>query len=171
MESTARRRNASRGDCFRARSEYARRGRRGGQRVALGGVRGSETIQINQENQAAIGRDGGAGEKFHAAQIVAEVLDDDFVFTQNFFDDDTHLFSGDFHDDHMEIAVKRLERRQGELHVQAHDLGDDVAHAGEKFSADVFDFVGPEAANFFDDGQRQSEDGCAAAHEQRLRDD
>ena len=113
----------------------------------------SEAIQINQENQAAVGRDGGAGEKFHAAQIIAEVLDDDFVFAQNFFDDHAHLLSGNFHDDHVEIAVERFERRQGELHVEAHDFGDHVAHAGEKFSADIFDFVGLEAANFFDDGQ------------------
>ena len=113
-----------------------------------------EAIQIDQQNQAAVGRDGGAGEKLDAAQIIAEILDDDFVLAENFFDDhDADLPSGDFHDDHVEIAVERLERRQGELQIEAHDLGDHVAHAGEQFSADVFDFVGLEAANFLDDSQ------------------
>ena len=55
--------------------------------------------------------------------------------------------------------------------IQPHDLSDHVAHAREQFSADVFDFFGREAANFFDDGQGQSEDRRAAADEQRLRDD
>src|SRR6202789_2596994 len=163
--------NAAGGDCFRARSENAGCGRRCGQRGAFGGVRCGEAIQIDQENQAAVGRDGRAGEQFHAAEIIAEVLDDNFVFAENFFNDHADLFSGDFHDDHVEIAVERFERRQGELDVEAHYFGDYVAHASEKFSADVFDFAGLEAANFFDDGQRQREDGCAAAHEERLRDD
>src|SRR5271154_2562887 len=133
--------NASCSYRFRAWSENAGGGRRGRKRIAFSGVRGGESIQINQENQAAIGRDGGAGEKFDAAEIIAEVLDYDFVFAENFFDDDTHLFSGNFHDDHVEIAVERLERRKGELHVEAHDFSDDVAHAGEELSADVFDFA------------------------------
>src|SRR5208282_2526629 len=98
-------------------------------------------IQINQENQAAVGRDGGAGEKLHAAEIIAEVLDYDFVFAENFFDDNSHLFSGNFDYDHVEIAVQRFERRQGELDVEPDDFGDNVTDASEKFSADVFDFV------------------------------
>src|SRR5271170_4379989 len=163
--------NAARGDCFRARSENAGCGRRGWQRVAFSGVRGREAIQIDQENQAAIGRDGCAGKEFHAAEIVTEILDDDFVLAEDFFDDDAHLFSGNFYDDHVEITVQRFERRESELDVEADDLGNDVADAGEKFSADVFDFIGLEAANFFDYRKRQSEYGCAATHEERLRDD
>src|SRR3984885_2581019 len=163
--------DAAGGDCFGARSENAGSGRRGWQRVALGSVRGSETIQINQQNEAAIGRDRGAGEKLYAAEIIAEILDDNFIFAENFFNDDAHLFSGDFHDDHVEIAVQRFEWRQRKLDVEADDLSNYIAYAREELSADVFDFAGLEAANFFDDGQRQSEDGCAAAHEERLRDD
>src|SRR5271155_878984 len=163
--------NAARGYRFRAWSENAGGGRRGGQRVAFGGVRGGEAIQINQENQAAIGRDSGSGEKFYAAEIIAEVLDYDFVLTENFFDYHAHLFTRDFDDDHVEIAVEGFERRQRQLDVEADDFGAHVAPAGKKLSADIFDFAGLEAANFFDDSQRQSKDGCAAAHEERLRDD
>src|SRR5271155_3134271 len=118
--------NAARGYRFRAWRENAGGGRRGGERIAFCGVRGGESIQINQENQAAIGRDGSAGEKFDAAEIIAEVLDYDFVLAENFFDDDTNLFSCNFHDDHVEIAVERLERGQRKLHVEADDFGDDV---------------------------------------------
>ena len=74
-------------------------------------------------------------------------------------------------DNHAEVAVDRLKRRQAEIGVQTNDFGDDVAHLGEKFSADVFDFVGAEAADFFDDRERQGEMVRAAAHEERGRDD
>src|SRR5580704_6005110 len=157
--------DAASGDCFGTRSKNAGSGRRGGERVAFGGVRGSETIQINQQDEAASGRDGGAGEEFLAAEITAEILKAGSVFAENFFNDYAHLFSGDFDYDHVEIAVQRFERWQGELDVETDDFGDDVADAGEKFSADVFDFAGFQPANLFDDGQRQSEDRCAAAHE------
>ena len=52
---------------------------------------GDHAIEIDQQNQAAVGRDGGAGEKFDAAEIFAEVLDDDFVFAEDFFDDQANL--------------------------------------------------------------------------------
>src|ERR1700734_3670597 len=137
--------------------------------AATASAPGAKTRAAGEE--AAIGRDRGAGEKLYAAEIIAEILDDNFIFAENFFNDDAHLFSGDFHDDHVEIAVQRFEWRQRKLDVEADDLSNYIAYAREELSADVFDFAGLEAANFFDDGQRQSEDGCAAAHEERLRDD
>src|SRR6266849_6218177 len=50
---------------------------RGLQRPAFAGFGGHHAIQIDEKNQAAIGSDGGAGEKFLAAEIFAEILDDD----------------------------------------------------------------------------------------------
>ena len=47
-----------------------------------------------------------------------------------------------------------FQRRKAEIAVEADDFGDDIAHFGEKFAADVFDFVGADTANFFDDGKR-----------------
>ena len=139
--------------------------------MALGRVRSDQAVQVDQQNQAAVGSDGGAGEKFYAAQIIAEILDDDFVLAENFFDDDADVASRDFHNDHVEIAVQRLERRQGKLQIEAHDFGDHAAHAREQLSANIFDFLGLQAANFLDHRQRERKHGRAAANEQRLRND
>ena len=50
------------------------------------GSRSDQTVQIHQQDQAAVGRDGGAREQFHAAEVFAEILDDDFVFAEHLFD-------------------------------------------------------------------------------------
>ena len=55
--------------------------------------------------------------------------------------------------------------------IEPHDFRDHVAHAREQLSADVFDFLGAQAANFLDHGERKREDGCAATDEERLRND
>src|SRR5271156_692698 len=61
---------------------------------------------------AAVGCNRGAGEKFYAAQIFAEILDYDFVFSEDVFDDDPLRAAGDFHDDHAIVAVDWLDWRQ-----------------------------------------------------------
>src|SRR5882672_4449315 len=50
-------------------------------------VRGGQPVHVNQEDETAIGRNGGAREKFYAAQILAQVLDHHFVLAQNLLDD------------------------------------------------------------------------------------
>ena len=67
--------------------------------------------------------------------------------------DNADLTIANIGDHHAEVSVDSLERRQAEVGVQANDFGDDVANLGEQFAADIFDFVGAEAANFFDDGK------------------
>src|SRR6266852_4548471 len=67
-------------DRGRARGEDARSRWRRLQAPALAGFGGDHAIQVDQENQAAVVRDGCAGEVLDAAQILAEILDDDFVF-------------------------------------------------------------------------------------------
>ena len=92
----------------RAGRENARGAGVGLQGTPLGGFGGDHAIQIDQQNQAAVGSDGGAGEKFHAAQIFAEILDDDFVLAENFFDDEADLAIAGVGDHHVEVAVDRL---------------------------------------------------------------
>ena len=58
-----------------------------------------------------------------------------------------------------------------EIGIEANDFGDDVANLGEKFAADIFDFIGAQATNFFHDRERQGKVIGAAAHEESGRDD
>src|SRR5262249_15473575 len=95
----------------------------------------------------------------------------DFVFAEDFFDDDADLFASDACDDHVEVAVERLKRGKVKLHVKANDFRDHVTHAREEFAADVFDVFGTQATDFLDDREGKCEDGRAAAHEERLRND
>ena len=99
-------------------------------------------FKIEQQNQAAIGSDGGTGEKFYAAEIFAEALDNDFVFAENFFDDQANLAIVGVGDDHPEVAVDGLERRQAKIRIEANDFGDHVADLGQELATNVFDFVG-----------------------------
>ena len=61
--------------------------------------------------------------------------------------------------------------RQAEIAVEAHHFGDHVTNFCEQLATDVFDFVGAQAANFFDHRQRQRETCRAAAHKQCRRND
>ncbi len=131
----------------------------------------NHAVEIDEKDQAAIGRDGGAGEKLHPAEIFAEIFDDDFVFAKDLLDNDAHLAISGVGNNHAEVAIDGLKRRKAEIGIQANDFGDDVAHLGEKFSADVFDFIGAQAADFLDDGERQGEMVRTATHEERGRDD
>ena len=97
-------------------------------------------VQINQQNEAAVGRDRCAGEEFYPAQVLAQILDNDFVFADNFFNDEADLpVSGICHN-HAEVAIDRFERRQSKIGIQTHDFGNHIAHLGQQFSADVFYF-------------------------------
>src|SRR6266849_1201235 len=47
----------------------------------------NHTVQVDQQNKAAVRCDSRAREEFHPAQIFAQILDNDFVFAENFFHD------------------------------------------------------------------------------------
>src|SRR6266446_951941 len=163
--------NGAASDRGRARSEDAR-GRRGRlQGAAFAGFGGHHAIQVDQENQPAVGRDGCAGEELDATQILAEVLDDDFVLAEDFLDNQADLAIAGVGHNHAEIAVDGFERRQAEIGVQTDNFGDHVANLSQQLAAHVFDLVGAEPANFLDHGERKREAGAAAAHEQRGGDD
>ena len=100
-------------DGFGARSEDARGAGAGLQRAAFVGLGGDHAVEIDEQNQAAVGRDGRAGEEFYAAQVFAEVLDNDFVFAEDFFDDQADLAVAGVGDDHAEVAVDRLRAAAG----------------------------------------------------------
>src|SRR5882762_6977395 len=75
------------------------------ERAAFAWFGGNHAIQIDQENQAAVGSDSCAGEEFYAAQIFTEALDNDFVFAEDLFDDQADLAIVHVGDDHAEITV------------------------------------------------------------------
>ena len=50
----------------------------------LGRFGSNHTVQVNEQNQAAIRGNCGPRKKLHAAKIFAKVLDDDFVLAENF---------------------------------------------------------------------------------------
>ena len=137
-----------------ARRENARGAWRCLQCAALVWFGGNHAVQINEQNQASVRGDGRAGEKFYAAQVFAEALDYDFVFADNFFDNQANLTVVCVGNDHAEIAIDRFECWQSEVGVQADDFGDDVAHLCEELAADVFDFIRANPADFFDDRKR-----------------
>src|SRR6267142_3581968 len=97
--------NRASSDGCRAWSEDARGGGGGLQGTALVWFAGDHTIQVDQENQAAVGSNRGAGKKFYAAQIFAEILDYDFIFAEDFLDDQADLTIANIGDDHAEVAV------------------------------------------------------------------
>src|SRR6266478_7181890 len=141
-------------DGGRARGEDARGRWRRLQAAALAGFGGDHAIQVDQENQAAVGCDGCAGAELDAAQILAEVLDDNFVLADDFLDNQADLAIADVGHDHAKVAVDWFERWQAEIRVQADNFGDHVANLSEQLAAHVFDFVGAEAADFLDHGER-----------------
>jgi hypothetical protein len=78
---------------------------------ALARFCGNHAIQIDQQNKAAIGRNGRAREELNAAQVFAQVLDNDFVFAKNFFNDEANLPASGICHHHAEIPVDGFERR------------------------------------------------------------
>ncbi len=142
-------------DGFGAWRENAGGAGAGLQGATLVGLGGDHAVEIDEQDQAAVGRDGCSGEKLHATQIFAEIFDDDFVFANYFLDDQADLAITGVGDDHAEVAVDRFERRKAEIGVEANDFGDDVADFSQQLSANVFDFVGAKAANLFDDRERE----------------
>src|ERR1700732_110542 len=104
--------NVSGSYSFSAGCKYSRSGRRRRKGVALRGIVRNESIQVNEQDQASIRCKRGAGEEFDAPQIIAQVLDNDFVLAQHFFDYYANLLSSYLHDDHMKISVDRYEWRE-----------------------------------------------------------
>src|SRR5208337_1754587 len=158
-------------DCSRTGSENARGAGAGLNGATFVGLGGDHTIQVDEQDEAAIRSDGGAGEELHAAEIFAKIFDYDFVFAEDFFDDEANLTIPGIGDDHAEIAVDGLERRQAEIGIKADDFSDDVANLGEEFAANIFNFIGAQAANFLHDGERKGEMIRAATYEESGRDD
>ncbi len=77
--------------------EHARGAGAGLNRAALVGFASHHAVQIDQQNQAAVRSDRCTGEKLHAAQVFPKVLDHDFVFAQNFLDDQADLTASNSH--------------------------------------------------------------------------
>ena len=130
-----------------------------------------EAVDIDQQNQAAVGRNGGAGKQLDLAQIFAQILDDDFILAQNFFHHHAHLASAHVDQHQAQISVDRLQARQLQGLVEAHHLGDHVAHLGNQLAANLFDLAGTDAADLLHKAQREGEGLLPALHKQRLRDD
>ena len=105
--------NRAAGDGFGSWGEDASRAGAGLQGAALVGLRCDHTIEIDEQDQAAVRSDGRAWEKFYAAEILAEILDDDFVFAEDFFDDETDLAIAGVGDHHAEVAVDGLPAAEG----------------------------------------------------------
>src|ERR1700728_3616420 len=162
-------RNRATGDGLGSRCKDASSAGAGLQRAALVGLGGDHAIQIDQQYQAAVWGDRGAWEKLYATKVFAEILDDDFVFAEDLFDDQADLAIARVGYNHAEVAVEGFQRRQAEIAVETNDFGDDVANFGKEFAADVFEFVGANAADFLDDRERQDEADAAAADKQRGR--
>src|SRR5579859_1437578 len=84
-------RNAALGNCRGARRKNARRARGGLQRPPLAWLGCNHAIQIDQQYQAAVRSNRSAGEYLYAAKIFAEALDHDFIFAENFLNNQTDL--------------------------------------------------------------------------------
>src|SRR5712664_3520300 len=162
--------NASARNRRRARRKYSRGAGASLYRPALARFCCHHAVQIDQQYKAAIGRNRRTREEFYPAKVFAQVLDNDFVLAENVFHDEANLPVSSICDHHPEVTIDRFERRQPQIGIQTHDLCDHVAYLGQKFSADVFDFIGAQAADFLDDRQRQREIRRAAAHKQSRRD-
>src|SRR5581483_1987611 len=130
-----------------------------------------QSVQVDQHDQAAVRRNRHAREELHVAQIFAEILDDDFVLAQNFFDDNSNLPPADIDQHHAIEAVHRLDWRQTQLLVELYHFRYNVADLGKQLAADFLDLRVGDAANLFHERQRERELALTAAHEQRLRDD
>src|SRR5579872_7188699 len=97
------------------------------QRAALDGFARDEAVQIDEENQAAIGRDGGAGKKLYIAEVLAQVLDHDFIFADDFFDDHADLASADVDKNETVISVDGFHRGKRELRIETNNFSDHIA--------------------------------------------
>src|SRR5215469_10955040 len=104
-----------------ARREYPCRTRAGLHGAAFVWFSGDHAIQIDQQNQAAVGSDGGSREEFYAPQILAEILDNDFIFAEDFFNNEPDLTVTGIGHYHAEIAVDGLQRWQSKIRIEAND--------------------------------------------------
>ena len=148
-------RNAAFGNGRRARRKNTRSTRRCLNGFAFAWLAGNHAIQIEKQNQAAVGSNRGARKKFYTTEIFTKTFDDDFVFAENFFDHQADLAIIGICDDHAEISVDGFERRQAEIGIETNDFGDHVANFCKELPADIFNFIGAQTANFFDYSQGQ----------------
>src|SRR6266481_705926 len=124
-------RNASAGNRRRARSKDSGGAGAGLYLPMFAWFCRDHAVQVNQQDEAAIGRDRGAGEEFHLAKVFAQVLDNNFVFADNFFNDESNLPVSRICNHHAEVPIDWFERRQPQIRVQTHDLGNYVAHLSQ----------------------------------------
>src|SRR5713226_9598470 len=150
-------RNASARNRCRARRKDSRGAGAGLYRPTLARFCRHHAVQVDQQNEAAIGSNRRTGEEFYTAKVFAQVLDNDFVLAENVFHDEANLpVSGICHH-HPEVSIEWFESRQAQIGIQSHDLSNYVTHLGQQFSADIFDFVGAQPADFLDHRQWQRE--------------
>ena len=110
-------RNVSARNRRRARRKYSRGAGASLYRPALVWLCRHHAVQVDQQNEAAIGRNRRTREEFHAAQVFTQVFDNDFVLAKNFFHDETDLpVSGICHH-HTEVAIDRFKRRQPQIGI------------------------------------------------------
>ena len=88
-------------------------------------------VQVNQQNEAAIGRDRRTRKEFYPAQVLPQVLDNDFVFTDNLLNNEADLPVTGICHHHAEVPADWFERRQAQIGIQPHHLGNHVAHLGQ----------------------------------------
>src|SRR5882672_8422509 len=165
------RRNRSARNRRGPRRKNARRAGACLERTPLARFRCHHAVQVDQKNQAAIRRNGRARKKFHAAKVLAQVLDNNFILAKHLFHYEADLPVSCVCDDHTEIAVDWLKRLQSQVRVQTNDFRHDVADFGQQLPAHVLDFVGTQAANFLNDRQGQRKVRRSAPHKQCRRDD
>src|SRR5262249_5561102 len=87
-------RNSTAGRRLRARREDAGSVGAGHQRAMLDGFTNHEPVHIDQQDQASVRSDGGAGEQLHVTHIFAQALDYDFVFANDIFHNHSNLPAG-----------------------------------------------------------------------------
>ena len=81
----------------------------GHQRTVLNGLARNQTIYIDQQDQAAVRSDGGSGKHLQITQEFAQALDNDFIFADYIFNDNSHLPSRHVRNHHAEVAIDRLD--------------------------------------------------------------
>src|SRR5258708_13742970 len=157
------------GHSFSARGKNPRGVGAGHQWTTLNGFSGHQTVDVNQQDQAAVGRDGRSGKHFQIAQILAQTLDDDFVFADHILNDYSHQASGDIHDHQPVVVVGGLNGIEPKHGIETHDLCDYIAHLGKQLATDFFNVGLAQAAYLFHERQRQREHMIATTDEQGLR--
>src|SRR5579859_1144170 len=139
----------------RTRRKYARSTGTGLHGAAFVRLRRHHAVQIDQQDQAAIGGDRGSRKELYSPEIFAQVLDNDFIFAEHFFNHHADLPIPRVCHYHAEISIDGFKRRQPEIRVQPHNFRHNVAHLGQQFSANVLNFIRAQPPDLLHHRQRQ----------------